>query len=769
MTTTAPNPVGWAIAAEVQSATVHYVSDFSFLAQFFTADGTWTGSPYSGIDIETEGVLSPHDGEIATVQVEVFGQCWVVHWDADKTITEVPGAEWLRYYLTHPQVTKVIHNAKFEVAWFTDAFGWMCEVAPVHDTMAGEYLLAEGSSFGSTTIVLDKGAMGLGSIVARRYGVEMDKDTELRTGFRRRHTTYTVQAVKSYPKAHPTGACRCGTYMAEFIVGSRGEHWLCSYCVAEPEFKRYRTKLPIDQTLYQTHVATQLDLTPRQLSYAAFDALWCAKVAQDQLVTMVAQKAAGGYGRNNLELLKLDSDAACVLGRMEWHGMPVNKEELWWLDQRFKAEEETLREDLEEELTRWEPMWVPAQAHPGSYTPNEHGVIPPRYWLDETGATIDVYPETPGYWVPADKAPINLLSAEQMLQRLTELGIHTPDYSAPELKRLSDDFPIVAKILKWKKLQKATSTYTEPWLEKIHPKTGRIHCGFNQFFTATGRLSSSGPNLQNVPSKGDAAEIRETVQVESDEWVVIIADYSQIELRLIAEKYRDMMMQQAFLQGKDIHAMMGAQIIGISYEEMLARVAAGDKDAKKARSNAKPANFGLGYGAGVNQLIVIAWNQYDIAWNTSEAGRIRSAYLGLWSGVAAYHKSVADEIKYGSGDFYRETHDGRVRRMPRNWVDKKTEKTKSCYSAAMNHPIQGTSGDITKEAMVMLDKIYLHEFGGNARLFLQVHDELVTYCRKDIAEQVLARKKQIMEWVGQKRLAIVPCVVDAKISDKWEK
>lgn len=743
------HPAAPAIAAEVQTATIHYVSDFAFLAQFFTADGTWTGPTHSGLDIETEGVLSPHDGEIATVQIEVFGQCWVVHWDSHLTMAQVPAVDWFKYYLGHPQVVKVIHNASFEASHLLNQLGWLTEIAPVHDTMAGEYILAEGSGFGHTSIVLDKKSTGLGAAVERRYGIEMDKDKNLRTGFLRRYTTKVYPPEKTFPTV-TGGVCTiCRVNPITHVVGSKNEHWTCVHCLTSPATKGYRKRVELDLSEYASRTVVQGDLSERQLNYAAFDALWCARLAQDQIAEMQAQKVRGGYGRRNLELLALDSEAAVVIARMELHGMVINREELWWLDQKFKVEEETLREDIITEMTRWEPV-----------------VVPDELALNQVTNTY--YIAKPGYILPADAAPINPLSGEQMVQRLHEMGIHVPNYSAPELKRLSEDFPLVAKILKWKKLQKATSTYTEPWLEKINPKTGRIHCRFNQFDTATGRLSSSGPNLQNVPSKGDAAEIRDTVEAEDDEWVVITADYSQIELRLIAEKFNDIAMQQAFLQDKDIHAMMGGQIMGIPYETMVELVKAGDKMAKKARTNAKPANFGLGYGAGVTQLITIAWNQYDIAWSTEEAGRIRSAYHSLWAGVSAYHKRTADEIKYGTGDFYRETHDGRVRRMPRTWEDK-DGKRKTCYSAAMNHPIQGTSGDITKEAMVMLNRGYMQQFGGMARLFLQVHDELVTYCHKSIANEVLAFKKATMEAVGQKRLAIVPCVVDAKIADRWEK
>jgi DNA polymerase I-like protein with 3'-5' exonuclease and polymerase domains len=753
VTTAAPtNPAGGAIAAEVDNAIIHVVSDFHFLRQFFTPSGDWMGSPYSGLDLETEGVLNPHDGKIATAQIEVWGQAWVVHWDVSKDLKDVPGADWFRYYLEHPQVTKLIHNAIFEHSHLIHALGWDLRIAPIHDTMAAEYVLAEGSGFTSPSKVkFQMEDIALDACIERRYGVAMDKDKKLRTGFRRKGVTHVVKPTKKLPDYGPTPQQQssrqlcgwtplmgpapslaaagistpdgCCPYRAEVIVGSKGEFWLCSLCAADPAFKRLKKRTAIDWSEYLPCEVTQGDLTDRQIKYAAFDVLWMAKLAQDQIAEFRAHYIQD-QTNNYWGIFQMDCLATEVVARMQLKGMPVNSDELWWLNTEWTFEEERLREDIQQLL-----------------------------------------------YIQGDTELINPSEKDKVLARLAQWGVVLPSYEAAELKKLKLENEylanLVAKILRWKKVQKLESTYTGPFLEKTHPVTGRIHCNFNPFTTGTGRFSSSNPNLQNLPSKGDdGPRIRDCVQARPG-YKLVIADFSQIELRLIAEYFNDLKMIEAFLQGKDLHTMMGAAILGIPYEMMLELVAQGDKKAKGARSNAKPANFGLGYGAGVGQLINIAWVQYEIAWDYAEANRIRSLYLELWSGVAQYHKRRADAIQYGSGDWKEYTYDGRCRRIPRHWTDK-DGKRKSCYSASLNHRIQGTSGDITKTSLIRLnDEFMRHKYDGG--VILQVHDEIVAEVREDQAEYLCDLQKRIMEEEGAKRLRQVPCLVDAKVSDRWNK
>jgi DNA polymerase I-like protein with 3'-5' exonuclease and polymerase domains len=700
------------VSLRIESAPIHYVTDFGFLAGAYVVwngrDGCyeWCGPAVSGLDIETEGVLSPYDGEIATVQVELGGQCWVVHWDADLTLTQVKDVDLFRFYLECKNVTKIIHNASFEQKFFLHAFGAGLTLEPVHDTMAAEYVLAEGSGFSELRMGNDMSSLRLDAIVLRRYQVEMDKDKELRTGFRRAGSVSIVPAAKK----GGVSFCQHCTDFAEFTNGSgKAKKLVCTLHLGE--YPRVSKWAPINAADYQEDVITTYELNERQIRYAAFDSLWATQIAQDQLrdISRMNPTKAAQYR----ELVKLDSAAAEAIARMELAGMPIDKEALEVLDAEWRFALEYLNEDIQEEL-----------------------------------------------YEDGDAERVNLNSGQQMVPKLANFGIQIPSYETAELKRYKGH-PLADKIVELKQITKLQGTYSSSFLAKINPKSKRIHCNFNQFLTTTGRLSSSGPNLQNLPARTPLGrEIRKCVVAPKGK-VFVICDYSQIELRLIAEMYGCEAMIRAFVEGKDLHAMMGAQILGEPYEHFVSRVLLGDERYKDARGSGKPANFGLGYGAGVQQLITIAWTQYDIAWTYDEANRIRNAYLELWSGVAAYHKRVGREIENGQGPYCVETQDGRVRKMPRHWQDPKTFKRKSCYSAALNHPIQGTSADMIKKAMVQLCRQF--------QLILQVHDELVFEVDEADAEWALYVIKETMKEIGQTYLKRLPVDADAKISKTWSK
>lgn len=692
-----------------------YVSDFGFLAPFFNQLGEWIGPAYSGLDIETEGVLSPHDGETATVQIELDGAVYVVHIDYPHTLATVGSSSLFRRYLEDPRVTKAIHNATFELKFFIYAYGDDLNVASVHDTMAGEYILAEGSGFQGDEIKFNNSGLALGAVVERRYGVEMDKDKELRVSFRRRGLTSTI--TPPLPRGKYVEVCEhpgCD-HEPDLQLGSGDKNkWLCYDCSLNELYNRYKSRKSI--TLAKPYTLTQGDLSQRQLNYAAFDAIYAAKIAQDQLMEMTMQAVT--LGSNNLGLLVLDSQVAEVVARMELEGMPINETDCLLLDAELQFRVEELAKDIQEAL-----------------------------------------------WSPDDTEPVNPNSDEQMVPKLQALGYKITSFKASDLKHYITD-PLMSKILEYKKLNKVQGTYTGPFLKKIHAVTRRIHTSFNQFVTATGRLSSSNPNLQNLPSKGElAALVRGLVQAPEG-FTFVICDYSNIEMRLIAEMYHDDNLIRLFNEDMDAHAMTGSRMLGISYEEMVARVKSGDKEAKNVRARAKCPNFGLGYGAGRPRLQAMAWEQYDMVWSDEETDRAYCAFHDSYPGVGAYHRRVGQEIKNGTGPYRVQTQDGRVRRMPRSWFDPKENRTKSCYSAALNHPIQGTSADMMKRAMVALMKP-LRTFG--AKIILQIHDELVVLVPIQHAEVVKDLVQVTMEAVGQRYLTKLPIKADPEISSFWKK
>jgi DNA polymerase I-like protein with 3'-5' exonuclease and polymerase domains len=756
--------------ARVAAATIHQVCDFSFLRVFFrdAPDGfglTWVGPTYSGIDIETEGVLSPHDGEVATVQIELNGECWVVHWDINKTLATVPDNEYLRFYLECKNVVKIIHNAKFEMSWFLHTFGYGLRAEPLHDTMIGEYILAEGAGE-DTDNFFAKPKLDLGSVVQKRYGVEMDKDTVLRMGFRRKgHVLVTPAKIATgYPM------CACGM-PADLFVGARSGVPACTSCEAVPgAFTKRLKRVPIDGADYVSTSVTHEELDARQLAYAAFDALWAAQIARDQITEMIELEVT--HGENYLSLLDLDSRTAEVIARMELHGVPLNREKLECLDAEWQYEEQRLREDIEEALC--------------------FDTLLPQLQATEPDITLDVMPVRLGYWVKPNKAKIKkfkdaglpkpepefkegrdfpkISSNDEMTARLQAAGYAVPSYESHELKHFKGD-ALIDNILRWKMISKLQSTYSDGFLRRTNQRTMRLHGSFSQTTTSTGRLAATDPNMQNLPSKSkeglmirdcvDAAFYR--IEHNGEEWVLVVADYSQIELRLIAEMYGDEAMRQAFRDGRDLHSLFASKMLGISYEEM---EAGKDGVYKVHRSQAKPANFGLGYGAGVDQFMFIAWSQYGIILSREEATKIRSMWLETWQGVGAYHNRTKQMIKNGTGLVRVRTQDGRTRRMQREWINSDGER-KTAYAATLNHPIQGTGADGVKKAMISI--AWAPELPPDARVVLQVHDELVVLCRKADAEHVKECMERRMIAAMQPYLPTIPCLVDAKISPRWSK
>ncbi len=1054
-----------------------YASTFLFLHEFIRVlrpkghedwqtgvPDLWRGPTISGLDIETEGGFNPHTLKIATVQIELNETVYVVHWAKHLDVDDIEGADLFRFYLESYDVMKVIHNASFELKFFLKAFGMDLHVNNVHDSMAGEYILAEGSGFDGDRIKTPRGTFRLDSIVLRRYGYIMDKDKALVTGFRRRGT------VAVLPPKRPGGvpACELCSRPPTGILGTgKGAHFLCDECACAPQFKRLKKWEAIDLADYASTTFTTHDLTSRQLQYAAFDAYFCAKIARDQLATMSIQDTTMGY--NNLYLIRLDSQTAEAAARMELHGMPINEQELWLLDAQWESELEFLTEDIREML-----------------------------WQDGDEST-----------------PLNINADKQMITRLNACvdfqarSIVLTNYQGPELKRLRG-IPVVDKILEYKMMMKLRS-YTKGFIERLNTETKRVHCNFNYTECTTGRLcvakgtlievvrdvslapkgipvedvragdlaytfddnkrltlkpvvwagktghksvvrvhwtgtgqkhtgyidltpehpvrlisgeyrkavdlqpndrvlalsrgdtsygysrlwatghepiafehrfifqtmygylpehvhhdnhnkldnrlenlvpktpeelaakralalknfaphygkhaksgaenprwlglskqwiedvfwetggkptvfrdvygidyatiqkymrlhgidwkairknfndsgqrldrdliesareaherfgqkvgqqvvglgyypwrqlqeengyvpynhivnrievlqdavdvydleikdthnfianelcvhnSSSDPNLQNLPSRSKLGRrVRSLVQADEG-WVFVIADYSQIELRLIAEMFNDVDMIQTFIDDRDVHTMMAAKMVSaregrlVTYEE----VEAGKETIyKDDRTNAKPANFGLGYGAGLAKFIDIGWKGYELPWTHEEAKTIRTTWQKTWPGVVAFHKTTGEKIKNGSGPYTVWTQRGRRRRMPREWMmdvpisaAKKKEllaagepvpqMKKTCYSAAMNHPIQGSSADMVKEVMVSLMR--------KVQIVLQIHDELVLTCRKEDAPEVLALLKGTMETFGQMYLTKLPIKVDAKIATSWAK
>ena len=321
----------------------------------------------------------------------------------------------------------------------------------------------------------------------------------------------------------------------------------------------------------------------------------------------------------------------------------------------------------------------------------------------------------------------------------TKTGYST---GAEILERLRYAHPIVPAILDYRMLTKLYSTYGEGLL-KVVEDDGRIRTTFQNTVTATGRLSSTNPNLQNIPVRTEmGAEIRKMF-VPRDGWRFVDADYSQIELRVLAHIADDAAMQEAFLSGEDFHTATAAQVFGVEVSDVTPQM----------RRSAKAVNFGIVYGISDFSL------SQDIGVTRAEAKQYIDAYLARFSGVAAYMKNIVAQA-YETG--YVTTLFGR-----RRYIPELKEKNFMLRSAgeriALNTPIQGTAADIMKIATIRTAKA-LQAAGLKAKLVLQVHDELVAECPAEEVERVKEILTREMENAAELK---APLRVEAKDGGNW--
>lgn len=292
------------------------------------------------------------------------------------------------------------------------------------------------------------------------------------------------------------------------------------------------------------------------------------------------------------------------------------------------------------------------------------------------------------------------------------------------LEKLKNEHPIIEKILEYRSLMKLNSTYVEGLLPYINKKTNRIHSFFHQTITATGRISSTEPNLQNIPTRIELGKQLRKVFKPREGYIYIDADYSQVELRVLAHISKDENMMQAFLHDEDVHKQAASKVLGIPIEEVT----------KEQRSSAKAVNFGIVYGIsdfGLSEQLGIS---------RKEAKNYIEQYLEKYSGIQKFMNDIVEEAKEKG---YVETLFHRRRYIPELKSNNYMVRQFGAR-AAMNTPIQGTAADIMKIAMITTYK-KLKEMNLDAQIVLQVHDELILECninQKDIVAKLL---KESME------------------------
>jgi DNA polymerase I len=337
---------------------------------------------------------------------------------------------------------------------------------------------------------------------------------------------------------------------------------------------------------------------------------------------------------------------------------------------------------------------------------------------------------------------INLDSQQQVTDALKNLGVPVPATTRGwQLQPLALEYPVVAKLLEYRGVAKSLSSFGENILEFIKPQTGRLHSDFRQIGAPTGRFSSNKPNIQQIPHE----EAYRRCFLAPEGRKLIIADYSQIELRILADVSNDENFINAFKSGADFHTITAAQVFNVKPEEVSA----------EQRSFAKRLNFGVVYGIGASRFALMT------GLSQTQAEDTMRKYFGTYRGLDAWLRDAARKVV---NERQARTASGRLHRFRFDEGDR--AQIGAAQRNGKNFPIQGSSADILKRALHLL-----HEQlrGTSARLVNIVHDEIIVECDTPEAEQIADKLEKAMCAAGEEYVKKVPVKVDVKITQEWTK
>ena len=426
-------------------------------------------------------------------------------------------------------------------------------------------------------------------------------------------------------------------------------------------------------------------------------------------------------------------------------------------------------EDADVTLQLHLKMWPKLQKHEGPlriFNEIEMPLVPVLSRVERNGVKIDpavlhahsqeiakrlVELEQKAYEIAGEE--FNLSSPKQLQTILFEKqGIKplkktpggAPSTSEEVLEELALDYPLPKVILEYRGLAKLKSTYTDKLPLMINPKTGRVHTSYHQAVTATGRLSSTDPNLQNIPVRNEEGRRIRQAFIAPEDYLIVSADYSQIELRIMAHLSRDEGLLKAFAEGKDIHRATAAEVFGLPLESV----------SNEQRRSAKAINFGLIYGMSAFGLA----RQLNIP--RKEAQKYMDLYFERYPGVLDYMERTRQQAKEQG---YVATLDGRRLYLP-DIKSSNGARRAGAERAAINAPMQGTAADIIKRAMIAVDK-WLESEKPRVRMIMQVHDELVFEGHKDDLDAVSKKVHELME---NSTTLDVPLLVEVGSGENWD-
>lgn len=423
---------------------------------------------------------------------------------------------------------------------------------------------------------------------------------------------------------------------------------------------------------------------------------------QSEMILAVKNPIGEEITRNQQEKLfyEIEMPLGLILARMEYTGFKVNREELASLSGEMEVRLNSLTDEI----------------------------------YEGAGEKFNINSTKQLGTILFDKLSLPVI-------KRTKTGYSTDVEVLEELKPLH---PIISLLLEYRHLAKLKSTYADGLMAFINEKTGKIHSSFNQTVVVTGRISSTDPNLQNIPVKMEMGRrIRKVFTISSDEYVLTDADYSQIELRVLAHISEDPDFIRAFAQGEDIHSNTAAKVFKVPVDSVTPTM----------RNRAKAINFGIIYGIGDFSLGV------DLGVSRTEARRYIDEYLDQYPGVRTYMENIVKEAKKMG---YVKTLFNRRRYLPE--LGSSNFNLRSFGErVALNAPIQGSAADIIKISMVLLDR-RLREKKMKSRLILQVHDELIVETHRDEMDEVHTILRECMEKAVSLK---VPLVAEIKTGVSW--
>jgi len=440
----------------------------------------------------------------------------------------------------------------------------------------------------------------------------------------------------------------------------------------------------------------EFELSEAQLQYAARDAAVLIPL-REKLVEKIRANSL-------IECAKLEFECVMPVVDLELTGFYMEK--VRWLEQLAIVEERRaeLANDLQEML--------------GEGAPQASLFGPPR-------------------------ANINLDSQQQVSEALERLGIPLPDSTRNwKLQPLALQYPVVAKLLEYRTMQKALTSYGQNMIEFINPKTGRLHADFRQIGAPTGRFACTNPNIQQVPH---AVEYRRCFMGHPQGRQLIIADYSQIELRILAEFSGDQVFTNAFKSGADLHRVTAAQVFGVSEEQVT----------KEQRDFAKRLNFGVVYGIGAQRFSLMTGLAQP------EAEDVLRKYFATYRRLDAYLKDSANRAV---DEKQARTASGRLVKF--NFDPSDRQQISMTQRNGKNAPIQGTSADILKRALRLLNDELRSTSGKIVNI---IHDEIVVEVDQNEAETVAAKVERAMCAAGEEYLHNVPVKIESQIACEWTK